>query len=149
MAVTEQQVGVYMSQRQSGKKQVAAAAQAGISERTARRLDRGQGGRSGELRKWRTRSDPFALVWSAELAPQLERDPELQALTLLEWLQGRHPGEYPDKLLSRLQRRVRDWRWPPSVPRCPETVGQVKYIYEAGGAVGEFTMPMPSDSTRR
>jgi hypothetical protein len=110
MAVTEQQVRVYMSQRQSGKKQVAAAAQAGISERTARRLDRGQGGRSRELRKWRTRADPFAAVWSAELAPQLQRDPELQPLTLLEWLQERHPGEYPDKLLRTLQRRVKDWR---------------------------------------
>ncbi|MDN5850821.1 MAG: IS21 family transposase [Nitrococcus sp.] len=111
MAVTEQQVRVYMSQRRSGKKQIAAAAQAGISERTARRLDRGTGGRSAnDPRQWRTRTDPFAAVWTTELAPQLERDPALQALTLLEWLQERHPGDYPDKLLRTLQRRVKDWR---------------------------------------
>lgn len=110
MAVTEQQVRVYMSQRRSGKKQITAAAHAGISERTARRLDRGTGGRSGSPRHWRTRADPFAAVWTAELVPQLERDPALQALTLLEWLQERHPGEYPDKLLRTLQRRVKDWR---------------------------------------
>jgi transposase InsO family protein len=110
MAVTERQVKIYMSQRQSGNKQVRAAAQAGISERTARRLERGTGGRFQGERSWRTRQDPFAAVWSTELVPQLEREPALQALTLLEWLQERHPGEYADKLLRTLQRRVKDWR---------------------------------------
>ena len=44
------------------------------------------------------------------MVAELERSPGLQALTLLEWLQERHPGEYPDQLLRTLQRRVKDWR---------------------------------------
>ncbi len=110
MAVTEQQVRVYMRQRRSGKKQITAAAQAGLSERTARRLDRNPVARPAGQRQWRTRPDPFAAVWDTELVGQLERDPGLQALTLLEWLQERYPGAYPDKLLRTLQRRVKDWR---------------------------------------
>lgn len=111
MAVTSQQVKVYMSARRSGKKQLAAAAAAGISERTARRIDhRGGNGCGKGTRSWRTRQDPFAAVWDTELAPKLEVAPQLQAITLLEWLQEQHPGEYPDKLLRTMQRRVKDWR---------------------------------------
>lgn len=111
MAVTGQQVKVYMSERVRGKNQIAAAAAAGISERTARRIER-RGGSAGnkELRTWRTRQDPFAAVWDSELVAKLEAAPQLQALTLLEWLQEQHPGEYPDKLLRTMQRRVKDWR---------------------------------------
>lgn len=98
-----------MSQRRNGTTQVAAAAKAGLSERTARRIEqRGAGSHSGP-RPWRTRTDPFTAVWE-ELAEQLGRHPDLQALTLLEWLQERYPGEYPDKLLRTLQRRVKAWR---------------------------------------
>src|SRR5690554_6342420 len=109
MAVTEQQVRVYMSQRKLGKTQTAAAAKAGVSERTARRIERGEAGAGGKGRHWRTRVDPFAEVWD-ELVEQLSAAPDLQALTLLEWLQERYPGQYPDKLLRTLQRRVKDWR---------------------------------------
>jgi len=109
MAATRQQVKIFMSQREQGKTQAAAAAKAGISERTGRRLE-GTGTRpAGNPRHWRTRNDPFAAVWD-EVARQLGTEPELQALTLLEWLQERYPGQYPDKLLRTLQRRVKDWR---------------------------------------
>lgn len=109
MAVTQQQVKVYMSQRSEGKDQVTAAAKAGVSERTGRRIERGQAGGGAKARHWRTRRDPFAEVWT-ELAGQLEREPALQAITLLEWLQERYPGQYSDKLLRTLQRRVKAWR---------------------------------------
>jgi transposase InsO family protein len=109
MAVTEQQVRVYMSQRELGKTQTAAAAKAGVSERTARRIEQDKAGACTVARHWRTRPDPFAEVWD-ELTEQLVRAPDLQALTLLEWLQERHPGQYPDSLLRTLQRRVKDWR---------------------------------------
>ena len=46
------------------------------------------------------------------MAGELERSPGVKALTLLEWLQERYPGEYPDKLLRTLQLRVKDWRAP-------------------------------------
>lgn len=109
MAVTKQQVRVFMSQREQGKTQTTAAAKAGISESTARRIERGRAGQGRSERHWRTRSDPFAPVWD-EVVEQLGRDPALQALTLLEWLQERHPGEYPDSLLRTMQRRVKAWR---------------------------------------
>lgn len=109
MAVTKQQVRVYMSQRKRGDTQVAAAAKAGLSERTARRIEQDETGGHQAPRRWRTRADPFGAVWD-ELAEQLGHEPGLQAITLLEWLQERYPGQYPDKLLRTLQRRVKDWR---------------------------------------
>lgn len=108
MAATKQQVKVFMSQRKQGKTQVAAAARAGISERSARRIERERGQESGP-RHWRTRPDPFAAVWD-EIAERLGRDPGLQPLTVLEWLQERYPDRYPDRLLRTLQRRIKDWR---------------------------------------
>lgn len=36
--------------------------------------------------------------------------PELQAITLLEYLQAKYPGKYEDKLLRTLQRRTKQWR---------------------------------------
>ena len=109
MAVTKQQVRVFMAQRSKGKPQTAAAARSGISERTARRIDAGEPVGGARPRHWRTRRDPFAEVWD-EVADELGKEPELQALTLLEWLQGRYPGAYPDHLLRTLQRRVKAWR---------------------------------------
>jgi transposase InsO family protein len=40
----------------------------------------------------------------------LEARPQLSPLTLLEHLQERYPGEYPDTVLRTLQRRVKQWR---------------------------------------
>ncbi len=91
MAVTEQQVRVFMTQRSKGTTQTAAAAKAGISERTARRIDAGEPVGGGKSRDWRTRPDPFAEVWD-EVAGELGKEPDLQALTLLKWLQERYPG---------------------------------------------------------
>ncbi|MCC5858212.1 MAG: IS21 family transposase [Ectothiorhodospiraceae bacterium] len=109
MAVTKQQVRVFMAHRAGGKTQSTAAAKAGISERTGRRIDAGNPVGGAKARHWRTRADPFAAVWG-EVAEQLHATPDLQAITLLEWLQGRFPGEYPDSLLRTLQRRVKAWR---------------------------------------
>jgi hypothetical protein len=110
MAVTEKQVGVYMSQREHGRIQTAAAAKAGIGERTGRRIEKGQSGLPPHRRGWQTRKDPFALVWESELVPLLKSSPKLQALTLLEELQRRYPGKSPNSRLRTLQRRVKAWR---------------------------------------
>lgn len=109
MAATQQQVKVFMDQRQAGKNQATAAAKAGISERTGRRIEREGSTRGRKPRHWRTRTDPFDAVWD-EVAEQLGRHPSLQPLTLLEWLQERYPGQYPDSLLRTLQRRIKCWR---------------------------------------
>jgi hypothetical protein len=109
MAVTRQQVKVFMNSREKGMNQVAAAAKAGISERTGRRIERDGDWQKGKSRHWRTRKDPFESVWG-EIVEQLNLAPSLQPLTLLEWLQERYPEAYPDHLLRTLQRRVKTWR---------------------------------------
>jgi hypothetical protein len=95
------------------KTQEAAAAASGMSVRTARRWQRGPLPSETERpRTWRTRSDPFAEVWSEEIEPLLRRDAggPLQATTVLEWLEERYPGRFSQAQLRTLQRRLRDWR---------------------------------------
>src|SRR2546430_12469128 len=111
MAVTKQQVRVHMLKRELGHTQITAAAKADFSERTGRRIEQGE--TSPSLPKpchWRTRADPFEGVWEPELRVLLEANPGLQAITLLEALQDRYPGCYPDKLLRTLQRRGKNRR---------------------------------------
>jgi len=60
-------------------------------------------------RWWRSRKDPFAEVWPVLLG-WLEQKPDMEAKQMLKRLQATGYGEYPDKLLRTLQRRVRTWR---------------------------------------
>jgi hypothetical protein len=58
--ITQQQVKLYMSNRnQPDQSQVSAAAKAGLSERSARRIDSGEHKLHKPPRKYRTRKDPF------------------------------------------------------------------------------------------
>lgn len=96
-----------------GKTLGAAAAAAGMCERTARRWEAGPlPSATQSLRTWRTREDPFAEVWASEVVPRLvaDEDRRLQSLTLFEWLCDRYPGRFQPGQLRTLQRRVRDWR---------------------------------------
>ena len=108
---TDQQVGVYMSDRLQYS-QRAAAARAGFSDRTARRIEADP--RLPSQRKpvrGRTVSDPLAAVWEPVLLPILRADPAVQAITLLRHLQLTDPESFPDDRVRRtLERRVRDWR---------------------------------------
>lgn len=111
MAVKTQQVRVYMSNRNKGHSQVTAAAKAGFSERSGRRVENGECMPDNpKPRHWRTRKDPFAAVWDSEIVPRLEEAPKLQAGTVLEYLQKRYPGTYPSSLLRTLQRSIKRWR---------------------------------------
>lgn len=108
--ITDHQVHKY-KQHRNQLSQVAAAAKAGISERSARRIEGGEMLPSQKpARDWRTRKDPLAGVWDAEVVPLLRSDPLLNAVTLLEELQRRHPGHYDSGVLRTLQRRMRQWR---------------------------------------
>jgi transposase InsO family protein len=108
--ITDHQVHKYKEHR-SRLSQVASAAKAGISERSARRVEQAQSLPSQQaVRNWRTRQDPLVEVWEAEIVPLLQTDAGLNAVTLLEELQRRHPGEYDSAVLRTLQRRVRQWR---------------------------------------
>jgi hypothetical protein len=60
-------------------------------------------------RAYRTRKDPFENVW-AELLLWLQAEPDATAKSLLERLDQKYPGTFPDGQLRTLQRRIRDWR---------------------------------------
>ena len=93
------------------KSQTLAAAKAGISERSARRIDVVAVLPSQNPRRyWSSRVDPFADVWDGEVVPLLKSAPTLMAVTLLRKLQDDHPGRFPDGMLRTLQRHVRKWR---------------------------------------
>ena len=94
--ITDQQVRLYMSKRKHHSQEIAAA-KAGISVRSARRIERDALLPSQKPRRyWRSRPDPFADVWDTEVVPMLANAPELQAVTILRKPQDDHPGEYPD-----------------------------------------------------
>jgi hypothetical protein len=109
--VTDEQVRLLMSLLNKGISQVTAAAKAGMSERTARKYIR-----SGQMpsatkapRSWRTRSDPFADVWS-EVEALLRQDGGLEAKTVWGELNERYPGRFGEGTLRTLQRRFKTWR---------------------------------------
>nr|WP_208022274.1 IS21 family transposase [Aestuariicella hydrocarbonica] len=100
-----------MTERKQGRTQIAAAAKASISERTARRIETGQlTTEPAPKRHWRTRKDPLADVWDCELVPMLEDNPELLPMTLFEYLCDNYPGQYDNSILRTLQRRIKSWK---------------------------------------
>ena len=100
-----------MSQRKQGEAQASVSAKAGVSQRTGRRIEAGQVKPwENEERHWRTRKDPFAEAWDSEVLPLLEKQPRLNATTLFEDLQDRHPGRYPNGRKRTFQRRVKAWK---------------------------------------
>ena len=108
--ITDQQVYLYMKIRKK-KSQALAAAKAGISERSARRIEGATSLPSQNPRRyWRSRVDPFLQVWDTEVVPLLKSAPKLMAITLLRKLQDDHPDDFPDGTLRTLQRHIRQWR---------------------------------------
>ena len=110
--ITDQQVRLYMKHR-SRHTQATAAAKAGFSDRTARRLEADPEARSrrkAEPRTWRTREDPFADVWASDIAPMIEAAPSLRPITILNELARRYPER--DWVPSRrtLERKIRTWK---------------------------------------
>lgn len=109
--VTEQQYRRLMKLHRTERTLASAAAKAGMDEKTARKYLR-LGKPPSQLRQarsYRTRRDNFAGVWR-ELAEMLEREPGLEALTLMEHLCREYPGQYQMGQLRTLPRRVKRWR---------------------------------------
>ncbi len=104
------QVQVYKRAREQSCTQAESAKIAGISERSGRRIEKGERP-SGQAvnRTWRTRQDPLAAVWERELEPMLFREPRLEATTLYEYLQEQYPGQYQN-VRRTVQRRVASWK---------------------------------------
>lgn len=111
--VTDAQVRLLRKKLAEGKTITAAAAAAGMSERTAYSWKRGAlPSDTKSARTWRTRPDPFDAVWETELVPILKADEhaELEATTLIAELHKRHGSRYGLGQLRTLQRRVHEWR---------------------------------------
>ena len=109
--ITQQQVKLYMSNRnQPDQSQASAAAKAGLSERSARRIDSGEHKTHKPPRKYRTRKDPLDGLFAEHVVPLLEQNPGLQPITLLDALEGVAPGKFDHSNLRTLQRRVKRWR---------------------------------------
>ena len=108
--ITRQQEVLFMHHRQTGSTQESAAAKAGISIRSGRRIDKAGGPRPVPRRNWRTRDDPLDAVWESELLPLLSVEPSLTGTTLLEYLLDHYPEHYDQSVLRTLQRRVKQWR---------------------------------------
>ena len=106
-----EQIKVYKSARNNGKTQKTAAAMAGMSERSGRRIEKGEL-QLGENQKryWRTHPDFFAEVWAHVIVPLLTKNPRLKAVALFQYLQKKFPGQYADSKLRTFQRRVRQWK---------------------------------------
>ena len=97
-----------------GKILTAAAAAAGMSERSGRRWRNSElpSDKKKHRRHWRTHPDPFKGVWEEQIEPLLrvDKDGVLSANTILEWLDRQDPGRFAASQLRTLQRRMRDWR---------------------------------------
>ena len=82
-----------------------------MDEKTARKY-RKQGKPPNQLKERRsylTRVDGFAQVWR-ELEELLDRDPSLEAVTLMERLCRQYPGQFQLGQVRTLQRRVKRWK---------------------------------------
>jgi len=108
--ITNRQENLYMNKRQQGQSQETAAAKGGISERSGRRIEKGERPSMPRERHWRTREDPLDTIWEKELVPLLEKEPRLTGLTLWEYLEDEHAGQFPYSVLRTLQRRVKHWK---------------------------------------
>jgi len=109
--ITQEQVNLYMSYQNNPKQsQASAAAKAGFSERTARRIDKGEHKTMPLARQYRTRKDPFNGLFEQHIVPLLESDPELLPITLFDELLKKAPDNIDQSHLRTLQRRVKKWR---------------------------------------
>ena len=109
--INSEQIKVYKAARNNGKTQRTAAAMAGISERSGRRIEKGELLSGGNRKRyWRTHPDFFAEVWGHKIIPLLTENPGLKAVALFKYLQNEFPGQYADNKLRTFQRRVRRWK---------------------------------------
>ena len=109
--INAEQIKLYKAARSDGKIQKTAAAIAGISERSGRRVEKGELRSGGnKKRHWRTHPDSFAGVWNREIVPILTENPSVKAIALFKHLQKKYPGQYTDSKLRTFQRRVSQWK---------------------------------------
>ena len=109
--VNDQQVRIYMRLR-IDHMQVTAAAKAGISVATARRIEHDPRPPSTKRgpRPYRTRPDPLAGHWDEVVVPLLQAAPGLRPVTILGELARRHPEQIGPSVRRTLERRIAAWK---------------------------------------
>ena len=92
--------------------QMTAAAKAGLSVASARRIDLDPRPPSTkkQRRTWRTRPDPLDGVWNEEILPLLVAAPGLRPITLFDEMERRHPDRIGPSFRRTLERRIADWK---------------------------------------
>src|SRR6266542_6943214 len=107
--ITDCQMRLYMSMRQSERASVAAA-KAGFAASTGYRIDRNP--RLPSQKKAprdRRRPDPLADVWDSEVVPLLKSVAGLRPVAIFDEIRRRHPEIGPG-IRRTLERRIRTWR---------------------------------------
>jgi transposase len=99
-----------MKELKEGQTLERAAMRSAMSETTARRYREGAPRKgSGLSRTYRTRADPFELVWP-QVEAVLEAAPGLEAKTIFERLLEGPERSFTEGQLRTLQRKIRRWR---------------------------------------
>lgn len=106
--ITDQQVKIYMKNRKHHS-QVTAAAKAGISERSARRIDK-QNPNNPKQRNWRTRKDPLEPIWESIVVPMLQADDSITPVGIFDHLCEYHTDQFKPSSRRTLERRIHKWR---------------------------------------
>ena len=109
--INDQQVRIYMRLR-IDHMQATAAAKAGISVATARRIEHDPRPPSTrrEARLYRTRPDPLAGHWDEVVVPLLQAAPGLRPVTILGELARRYPEQIGPFVRRTLERRIAAWK---------------------------------------
>jgi len=109
--INDQQVKLFMTFRIAHTQQTAAA-KAGISVATARRIETRPptDSDSGKKRSYRTRADPLAGIWDEEIVPLLQASPRLRSVTIYEELCRGLPDRVDHGVRRTIERRIREWR---------------------------------------
>lgn len=107
--ITDQQVTIYMKHRKYNS-QVVAAAKAGISERSARRIDKQSEQSASNKRQWRTRKDPLESIWDTTVVPLLQGDETLTPVGIFDHLCEFHTDKFSPSSRRTLERRIHKWR---------------------------------------
>ena len=89
----------------------AAAMKANMTPKTAAKYIHSGALPSAQIkeRDWRTRADPFEVIWP-EAEARLREAPELQGKVLFEWFCEQYPGLFQEGQLRTFQRKVKRWR---------------------------------------
>jgi hypothetical protein len=107
--ITDHQIRLYMSFRQTHDTTVAAA-KAGFSPATGYRIeDDPRLPSQRKVPRGRRRPDPLAGVWDAEIVPIVKACPGIRAIAVLEEIRRRH-AEFGSGVRRTLERRPRAWR---------------------------------------